>query len=158
MTYRRSDMNPSSSITGILVLVLVFVALFFVAKSVFTILSWVAPVLLLLAAIFDYRTILDYGKWVLNLLRKDILMGIGAVVLTVVGFPVIAGFLFAKALFRKKVGDLEKNMKTKSEGQFVDYEEVDSKPYEPLELPPIEPQPRAEPRRNNNNDYEDLFE
>ncbi len=158
MTYRRSDINPFNSITSILVLVLVFVALYFVAKSVFTILSWVAPVLLLLAAIFDYRTILDYGKWVLNLLRKDILMGIGAVVLTVVGFPVIAGFLFAKALFRKKVGELEKNMKTESEGQFVDYEEVDSKPYEPLELPPIEPQPRAEPRRNNNNEYEDLFE
>lgn len=136
---------------------MVFVALYFVAKSVFTILSWVAPVLLILAAIFDYRTIIDYGKWLWNLLRKDILMGIGAVVLTVVGFPVIAGFLFAKALFRKKVGEMEKNMQTEKNGQFVDYEEVESTTYEPLELPQIEPEPKAQPRRNNN-EYEDLFD
>ena len=157
MAYRRSDINPFNSITSILILVLVFVALSFVVKSVFTILSWVAPVLLVLAAIFDYRTIIDYGKWLMNLLRKDILMGIGAVVLTVVGFPVIAGFLFAKALFRKKVGELEKNMQTQQEGQFVEYEEVESKPLETLELPPIEPEPRVEPKTNKN-DYEDLFD
>lgn len=157
MAYRRSDINPSNSITSILALVLVFVALYFVAKGVFTVLSWVAPVLLIITAIMDHRTIIDYGKWLWNLLRKNVIMGIGAILLTVVGFPIIAGFLFVKALFRRKIGQLEKNIKTEREGQFVDYEEVESTTYEPLELPPIEPQPKAEPRREKN-DYEDMFD
>ncbi len=156
MQYRRTDVNPSNSLTGIIFLVLLFVALYFVAKGIFTILSWVAPVLLIITAILDYHTIIDYGKWLWKLLRNNTLMGIGAVVLTVIGFPVIAGFLFAKALFRKKVGQLEKNMREKRDGQFVDFEEVESTTYEPMELPPIEPQP--EPRKSSKNDYDDLFE
>lgn len=159
MAYRRSDINPSNSITSILVLVLGFVALYFLAKGVFTILSWVAPVLLIITAILDYRTIIDYGKWLWNLLRKNPLMGVGAIVLTVVGFPIIAGFLFIKALFRKKIGQLEQTMKTERDGQFVDYEEMESTTYEPLELPTIEPEPepKVEPRREKN-DYEDMFD
>ena len=160
MAYRRSDVNPLNSISSILVLVLGFVLLYFVAKGIFTILAWIAPVLLILTAIFDYRTIIDYGKWIVNLLGRNPLMGIGAIIMTVIGFPVIAGFLFVKALFRKKVNELEKNIQMEREGQFVDYEEVDSQPIEPLELPSmeVEIEPEPEVKNKNKNDYDDLFE
>ena len=159
MEYRRTDINPFNSIASILVLVLIFVGLFFVARFVFNLLALVAPVLLILALIFDYRTVIDYGKWLVNLLRKDILKGIIGVALTVFGFPVIAGFLFAKALFRRKVGQIAKNRREQEEGQFVDFEEVESTTYESMELPPIPPEPKAEPReRSSKNDYEDLFD
>ncbi len=161
MQYRRTDVNPFNSIRSILILVLFFVALFFIARGIFTILSWVAPVLLILALIFDYKTIIDYGKWLGRLVQKDILMGIGAIVLTVVGFPVIAGFLFFKALLRRKVGQVKRNMEEKVEGQYIEFEEVDSTPYEPMELPPLrseQPEPQPEPRQKPKNDYDDLFE
>ena len=157
MTIRRSDINPFNSITSILVLVGIFVALSFLVTGIFKLLSWAAPVLLILTAIFDYRTIVDYGRWLFNLLRKDVLMGIGALILTVIGFPIIAGFLFVKALFRRKIGQLEKNMNQERQGEYVEYEEVESTTYEPIELPPIEPEPRATPRKERN-DYEDMFD
>ncbi|MEO0776858.1 MAG: hypothetical protein AAFW73_20305 [Bacteroidota bacterium] len=163
MQYRRTDINPFNSIRSILFLVLFFVALFFVARGIFTLLSWVAPVLLILTLVLDYKTIIDYGKWLGRLIRKDLLMGVGAIILTVVGFPVIAGFLFFKALIRRKVGQVKKDMEERAAGQYIEFEEVESTTYEPLELPPLdtpqaEPEPQPETRRSTKNDYDDLFE
>ena len=160
---RSNDVNPLNSIVSILFLVMIFVGLFFVAKAIFTLLAWVAPILLVLAAIFDYNTILDYGKWLWNLLRTNVLVGIGAVLLTIFGFPVIAGFLFVKAWVRRKVVQMEKGMEQQQEGEYVEFEEVESTTYEPIELPPIqtkaEPEPRPKPeQRTKKNDYEDLFD
>ncbi|MEM9922104.1 MAG: hypothetical protein AAF990_28630 [Bacteroidota bacterium] len=154
--YKKIDVNPFNSITSILFLVLVLVGLYFIAKGVFTILSWLAPVLLILALVLNYRVVLNYGKWLINLLQKNILMGLGAILLTVVGFPVIAGFLAVKAYLYRKVDQFQSQAEQKVAGEYVDFEEVDEIPETPLELPPLE-RPRRPSAEKDDNDYDRFF-
>lgn len=156
MSRRKIDVNPFNSISSILILVLLFVGLFFVAKSIFTILSWVAPVMLIATLIIDHKVVVGYGKWIFNLLKENFLMGAGAVLLTIFGFPVIAGFLLAKALLYRKVNKMKEAYETQSQGEFVEYEEVEEIKEKPLELPRLEKE--EQPRAQSNNEYEQLFD
>ncbi len=159
MQYKKKiDVNPFNSLGSILTLVFIFVALYFIAKSVFTLLSWVAPFLLLGALIIDYNVVLNYGKWLLNLVKENLLMGVGAVLLTIFGFPIISGFLFGKALLYRKVNKMKEEFEVKTEGEYVDYEEIEES--KPLELPRMQKQSRQQsrPQERRGNEYEDLFD
>ncbi|HHH50312.1 MAG TPA: hypothetical protein ENK52_04970 [Saprospiraceae bacterium] len=153
MTYRKKiDINPFNSIISILALVVAFVALYWIASSIFTLLSWTAPILLLVTAVIDYNIILNYGKWILHLLKTNTIMGIAAILLSFFGFPVISGFLFVKALLLRKVIKLKDDIRQKEEGEYVDYEELDSNPT--LELP----QMKKERPKQSSTDYDGFFE
>ena len=153
MTNRKNiEINSGNSLVGILMLVVVFVALYFIASSIFTLLSWLAPVLLIITAILDHKIILNYGKWLLKLLKDNVLMGIGAVLLTIIGFPVVSGFLFVKALLYRKVNKLNEEVKRRQQGEFIEYEEIDSSPK--LELPTR----KKEAQKESRSGYEELFE
>ncbi|MEO1517310.1 MAG: hypothetical protein AAFV95_19950 [Bacteroidota bacterium] len=154
--HKKIDVNPFNSISSILVLVMVLVVLYFIARSIFTILSYLAPVLLIIALILNYRVVVNYGKWLFNLLKKNILMGLGAVALTVIGFPVIAGFLAVKAYLYRKVDQMQAQAEQKREGEFVDYEEVDDGSEINLKLPQLERPPR--PQARNDNQYDQFFD
>ena len=151
---RNIDINPFSSIFSILTMVLIFVALFFVAQGIFNILAWLAPILLIATVLIDYKVILNYGKWLLNLLRKDVLMGIGGVLLTVFGFPIIAGFLFGKALLYRKAKKMNQAYEEQHEGEFLEYEEIQEEEPTTFELPMLEKEEKP-PKKSN--DYEQLF-
>ena len=153
---RNIDVNPFSSIFSILTMVLIFVALFFVAQGIFSILAWLAPILIIATIIIDYKVILGYGKWLLNLLRKDILVGIGGILLTVFGFPIIAGFLFGKALLYRKMKKMNQDFEEERAGEFLEYEEIEEDFSSPLELPTIEKE-KKQSNKSNDNDYEQLF-
>lgn len=147
--------NPLGSFGAIVVLTIFLVALFFIAKGIFTILSWAAPVLLILTAIFDYTVITDYGKFIWNLLKTQPLWGIIAIILTIVGFPIVSGFLFFKAYARKSL----KNYQKSQEPKYADYEEVTSTEVKEdtdfLELK----RPEAKPLENKKqgSEYDELF-
>jgi predicted membrane protein len=130
------------------------VAMFFIAKGIFTVLSWVAPLLLILTAVFDYTVIIDYGKFLLKLLKENLLFGIIGIILTIIGFPIVSGFLFFKAYARKKLKDYTKQQQPK----YVDYEEIKKEDeVEFLDLKKIESRrPVVEPKKKDN-DYDDLF-
>ncbi|MBK8501451.1 MAG: hypothetical protein IPL46_04150 [Saprospiraceae bacterium] len=79
MTYHdnfEKRYNSSNAIVGILFMVVVLFILFWLAKSVFTILAWLAPALFVAALIIDYRSVLNYGKWLVNQLKNNTLNGI----------------------------------------------------------------------------------
>jgi hypothetical protein len=144
--------RPFGSFGGIIILTLFFVALYFIAKGLFTVLSFVAPVLLILTLIIDYTVVIDYGKFVLNLLKNNIIVGILAVILTVLGFPIVSGFLFFRALLRNKLKSAIKQQEKKN--AFVEYEVVDEETENEdfLELPDVQKSPKPQ-----DGDYEDLF-
>lgn len=152
MTIFEKRYNSSNAIVGILFLLAVLFVLFWLAKSVFTILAWLAPALFIAALIIDYRSVLNYGKWLLNQLKNNTLNGIVFSILTVVGFPVVALLLFGRALLTKKMKALEKSYIEQREGAYVDYEIVDEQEII-LDLPPLEK--RKEPEKD---DYEQLFD
>lgn len=140
----------------------VLVVLFFVARFVFNILYYLSPVFLIATLFIDRTVIIDYLKWIRKLFQRDIIIGVGATILSIFGFPILSAFLFAKALFKKRVKDAAEEARVRREGRLIEYEEVDD---EPLDLRRLEEQKRrraAEQEQNRKRDsgseYEDLFE
>lgn len=143
-----------NGIFGFIFLVLLLVGLFFLARGIFTILSWAAPVLIIGALIINYRTVINYFKFILSLLKRSALTGIIAILLSIIGFPILSGVLFGKAILDRKMRRLKQTYIEREEGEFVQHEEVIKRqPEEKLDLPPFEkPQPEKKVNR-----YEDLF-
>lgn len=144
--------SGTNAIVGVIFLVAVLFLLFWLAKSIFTILAWIAPALLIAAVIIDYQSVLGYGKWLLHNLRHRTLNGIIYTLLTIVGFPVVSFFLFGKALLKKKMKTLEKAHEQKREGIYTEYEIMEEN-TPTLELPPLKKQ-----KKQADNDYEQLFD
>lgn len=144
----------TNGIFGFIFMVLILVALFFIAKGIFKLLALIAPVLIIGALIINYRTIINYFKFILSLLKRSVLTGIIAILLSIVGFPILAGVLFGKAIIDRKVRKLQQAHREREEGEFVQYEEIiRDKRDEDMDLPPIE---KPEPQKKDNR-YEDLF-
>jgi hypothetical protein len=144
--------NPLGSFGAIIALTIFLVALFFIAKGIFTVLSWAAPVLLILTAVFDYTVITDYGKFIVNLFKQNPLWGILAAILTVVGFPIVSGFLFFRAYARKSLKSYQKSQEPK----FEAYEEIkEDKEEEFLDLKRLD-KPKPSPK-SNSSEYDNLF-
>ncbi|GJM32200.1 MAG: hypothetical protein DHS20C18_12010 [Saprospiraceae bacterium] len=147
--------NPSSSITGVILMVFFLIALFYLARIVFQILYFLAPVMLIATLIIDYKVVWSYLQWMGRLLKNNPLLGVGAIVLNVLCFPLITAFLLGKALLKRKVKQVRNEVERNKEGEFVEFEEIVDEP--PLILPEFEEKPR-QTRRARNNDYEDLFD
>jgi len=157
----------SSSISGLIIGALALVLLFVVANGIYRILSFLSPFLLIAAIILNYKIVLDFGKSVLGLLKRDTLMGIGAIVGIVLFFPVISAFLFGKVLLYRKLDSLtNESMKEfpmqRNEKEFVDFEEIESNtsPSSEAEKPKIELilPPRKEKSQPKRNEYDQFFE
>lgn len=142
---------------GILMLIAAFIVISYVATGIYAILEYIAIALFIITAIVNHKVILDYGKMLINMTRRNPLMGIVSIGLTVFFHPLVALFLFGKAMLIRKVVNLKKEFETRQQGDYVEYEEVeDSRPEKPqiIELPPL----KRKQKQTRGNDYEDLFE
>lgn len=155
--------NPMGMVTGVILAILFFLVLFYLTRIVFRILWFAAPFLFIASLIIDHKVFLGYAKWLGGMLRSNPLVGIGAIVLSIVLFPLTASFLFGKALYRKKVKEAQKEYEKQVHGELVDFEEiVEDEPElndDALRLPPIEKEPtsrRSTTRKSN--EYDDLFD
>lgn len=164
MNNRRTAYFKFDSFAAILLLVLFFVALFFLISGILKILAYIAPLFLIAAFIIDRNVVIGYGKWLLNMIKRKPLTGIAATLLTAFGYMVVFPFLFAKALFKKKIKKMTRQFEEQASGgrrptkdEYVDYEEVGSETNEEktLELPRLDQQPR---RQKRNPDYDQFFE
>ena len=143
--------NNRNPLWSILIGVFFLVALFFIARFIFRILYFLSPLFLIAALVIDYKVVLNFGKWLINLVKQNAVLGIGAIVLSVFGFPLVSVYLAGRALFNKRIKEAEQAYETRTKGEIVDFEELDS---EPLQLRELE---EDTPKRKENNEYEDLF-
>jgi predicted membrane protein len=144
-----------NGIIGFIFMVLIFAALFFIARSIFILLAWISPVLIVLALIINYKTILNYLKFILSLLQRNVLGGIVAILLSVFGFPILAGVLFGKSILDRKVRKLTEAYSAREKDEFVEFEEVIRPGQDKtLDLPPLE---QKENPIKEENKYKDLF-
>jgi len=106
----------------------------------------------------DYKIVVNYIKWIFSMMGKNPLLGVGLVLLTIVGHPIVSLFLFGKAMLKKKVKEMTQQFEEKTQGEYTEYEEVKTEDAEWVELPP--PPVKAKPKqmRGGKNEYEDLFE
>ena len=139
-----SRVNPLFLLLGVAVF---FVALFWIAKGVFTLLSWVFPAFLVGALILNYRVVLGYIKWLFSSLKRNPVFGIVAIVLSVVGIPFVSVFLFLRALASRGIDKGVESM-TK-EGDYIPYQEVEE---DFLDLSQIEAH-----KKSIDNEYSDVF-
>jgi len=153
---KRFEMNPKNSLVGIVIAVAILAGLYFMVKGFFLILNIITPGLLLGAAILNWRVFPDYAKWIWKTLNANPIMGLIAILFTFFLYPVAAGYLFVKALFRYQSGKFIKNREERRESEFVEFEEMDNRPVTPLELPRIE-KTRVE-KPGNTVDYDQLFD
>ena len=148
---RKVEFNPFNSIVSILITVGVLVGIYYLVKGFFAILGIITPVLLIAAAFLNWKVFPDYGKWLVKQLKNNLLFGVLACIGTVVFFPVVAGFLCAKAYFRYKTGKMMEAGQQRHEAEFVDFEEVKDMPNRPLKLPEME-------KPSETVDYDQLFD
>ena len=148
---RRVELNPFNSIISILIMLAVLVGLYYVIKGFFTLLGIITPALLIGAAILNWKVFPDYGRWILRLLKENVILGVLAIVFTVALFPIVAGWLFVKSYFRYRRTQVLKQHSAYRESEFVDYEEIIEIPEEPMPLPKTD-------KPNKTADYDQLFD
>ena len=140
-----------NGVMGLIMVTLFFVLLFFIARGIFQILAWAAPVLIIAALIINYRTVVGFLRFIWDLLRRRPLMGILAIILSVIGFPVVCGFLFGKAILDRRIRTMQKDIRRHREGELIDYEVV----TEDAEILELETLP---PKNVPKNTYDEFFE
>jgi len=118
MKHRRFEIS-TNTVFGLVIAVFALIGLFWIARSIFRILIWAAPVLLILTLIINYRVVTRYLEQVWNLLKNHTIIGVGAVVLTILGFPIVVAYLFFKAWMSRKYLTEEIGPK------FTDYQEIE---------------------------------
>lgn len=156
---RRSSSSPLAGIIGLgLMLLMIWLAITAV-KGVFSILSFFAIPLFIIAMILNFRVLPDYVSWVAGKIKQDPLKGILIAGGSLVGYPLVAAWLAFKAYTTRKFGK-GKKVKEEKKGEYVKYEEVEED-EDFLELEDIDKvrqkRPQAQPQAKEN-DYDDLFE
>jgi len=139
-----SRVNPLFLLLGVAVF---FVALFWIAKGIFTLLSWMFPVFLVGALILNYRVVLGYVKWLFSSLKRNPVFGIIALVLSVIGIPFVSVFLFLRALSSRGMEQAQGS--TPKPGDYIPYEEIDE---DFLDLSEIEAH-----KQSMDNEYTDIL-
>lgn len=109
---------------GMFFFAIALIAVFFIARAIFTLLYWAAPVLLIAAAIIDYTVIINYVKMIGKLVKRSPIMGIAAGALSVFFYPVVFLFLFGQAMLYRKVNKIQKEAKKQRDSEYIEYEEI----------------------------------
>ncbi len=134
-----------------------FIVMFYLLRGIFIVLTWVAPLLLIAAFFIKKSVVINYGKWLFSTLKRNPLLGILAILLTGLGYMVVFPYLFLKALFVKKVDDLEQERIRRTQGDLVDFEELDSQIFDEeggfIKLPPVD-----DSDKKKDSDYQQLFD
>ena len=130
---------PGGGIGCLVVGVVGLVIAYYLLKWFFQILWWASPALFVLALIINWRSVANTGRALLQTLQTNTLRGLLYLVLIVVGFPIFAAYLFLQALGGRKLEEMQQrygmapprqDLREKSE--FIDYEELDTRPKQPL--------------------------
>ena len=174
-SFGNSPKNPFSSIINLLIFLGVLVLMYLFVGGLFKLLYWVAPVLLIATLVINYRIVADYAIDVFETFRTDILWGVVKVAFTILCYPFVIGWLFAKSLIYRKVDKMKQDFDAQINAantnfgakpsvsadfaDFADFEELSSemldknkaKKQEPIiiELP--------KPKDKQQDDYDQFF-
>lgn len=141
--FQFKSYNKTNSWLGLILVIAVVFVIYLIIQSIYKLFLILAPVFLLLAAILDYRVLMKFGIVIYELLRFRTILGILAVIFTVLGFPFVSAALFFNAFMNFKT-------KKKNKKKYIEFEEVDDENVEVLELDDF--------KKVKVNNYEDLFE
>jgi hypothetical protein len=151
--WSNGKINTGSIIIGAVVMIIAFVLLLSLAQLTYKLLTFIAVPLLIATAIIDYKVIVGFFNWVVNIGKRNLLFGLGLGVLSLVLYPLTASILFGRAFltwrFKKAMEEREEELTQQQPrlGEYIEYEEM--------------PKPRQrikEKRVDNNNNYDQFFD
>ncbi len=129
-----------------------FNVIFFLTKGIYTVLGWLAPILLIAALVINHKVVLNYGKFVWHKLLTKPLIGLLYGAGTFFLFPIASALLLLAAVGSKKMNKLF-DISQMQEPNTVDaeFEIVEEETTIELELP------EAQIKKERDSRYEDLF-
>jgi hypothetical protein len=155
-----------SPLMGLIMVILFSILAYMMVKGLFALASWAMPVLAIATLIIDYKVYVTFGKFLIDLLKKNIIMGLVGVAMTFIAFPFVILYLFSKAVIKKyAMKSIKENPffqeKTVNDdgylnnGDYIEYEEVDDEPGNTpiIELPPVQQKMKKE----EENPFDDYF-
>ena len=148
--------NPFGNVGVIVGFVLILVLFYFLLKGLYTLLSWISPFLLIGALILDHKVVIDFGKYVLRLLKENTAIGILTVVLCILGFPFLTGMLFFRAFTSRFIKNYVKKAEEAAKPKFSDYEEVENDTKNSDDFL-ILPKVIRKPETKKDSEYDELF-
>lgn len=153
------DNNPLGGIAGFLVALVALYVLFKFLGFLYSLLWYAAPLLLIASLVIDHKVFLGYVNSIKGLFERKWYLGLAALVLSVVVFPITSLYLFGMALFRKKLKERAAAADERVNGRWTEYEDVSDEPMD-LDIPyeELPPAPEPQPRRRDDSKYDDLFE
>jgi hypothetical protein len=104
---RQGGNNPFGSLGCLLTFAVIIGTVYYFFKFLY-ITWWVAPSLLLLALIINWKVVAGLGKSLVNLFKRDVLIALIICGLCVVGFPVVVFLLVFAAIAGKRVEAFQK--------------------------------------------------
>lgn len=149
--------GPLGGILGLVVLVAIVYVLFKMVSGVFSILGFLAPILLIIALILNRNVVFDYVRNIINIAKKDLPKGLIYGGLSVIGWPVVSAYLFFKAFTTSKIKKAVDNRakQRREEEQYTQYEEVEDED-DFLELPDLNEVKTKEKIKDTG--YDNLFD
>jgi len=118
----RQSVSPIAGVIGFLFLAMMIWMAISAVKGIFTLLSWIAIPLFIIALVLNYKVVTDYIGWIWRTIKTDPLKGVLYGVGSVIGYPVVSAYLAFKAFISRKIGN--KNTQQKGKGDYIKYEEV----------------------------------
>ena len=139
--------SPLNTFWALILFVGGLVGVFFMARLVFRLLYFLGPVILIAALILDHKVFLDYISWIRKIFKRDTLMGVAAIVLSILGYPIVSAILLGRALMRRQVKTLQREQQRRTEGELADFEELESRQF-PI-IPPLFKEEKKESERDD---------
>ncbi len=166
-----SPKNPFGSIINLLIFFGVLVLMYFFIGGVFKLLYLAAPFLLIATLIINYRIVADYAIDIFETFRTDVLWGVVKVAFTILCYPFVIGWLFAKSLIYRKVDKMKQNFDAQMNAtnanfgtnpsvsaDFADFEELSSEMLDKNKAKKQEPIIIELPKpKNKQDDYDQFF-
>lgn len=148
--FKSYNLGKTNPLMFLVVFVFALLALYWLAKGVFTILTWAFPIVVIATAVINYRVLLGYGRWVIDNFKRSPVIGIVIAVLTVMAYPFVGLFLLYRAISSKSKPE-ESTHGESVQGDYIKYEDVEQG-EDFLDLSDIE---KSAPEIKNR--YDELF-
>lgn len=100
---------------------------FYITKWILYGLAFLAPVLIIAAAVLNFSTIRNFARYMWGLIRVKPLWGIVLTLLAIIGFPITAALLFVRAWSQWRKRKNYEEAATSDGSEYIDFEVVDEK-------------------------------
>lgn len=155
-TYRYKSGNTW---VGIVVLGLFLVVSFWLFSKVWSLLGFIAPVLLIVTLIINYKVVTGFLKGLWDGVRRDPVTGILKIGLTAFFHPFVMAYLFFKAVTGRSIDKARQRYTDSRQGILTEYEEIETQPADDFDfqVPEVLEEPPAKGQTKPQNPYENLF-